>query len=209
MSNQNDWLQFYNQQNFPSGQVISPPSNSATAAVTTTATTITSQTVNSSGGISPEGRISKPIRRRSRASRRTPTTLLNTDTTNFRAMVQQFTGGPCNAPFQTAGMSSNLEFGFGTRHQAHGQLNPNLGVMEPASAVFQLYQQQQQNQQYMFSVNNNTAVNGGAGGGVSDTFYQRLSNNPPRHGGGGGGGSGGGGFVMDHGLGGGGFFPSN
>lgn len=45
----------------------------------------------------------KPIRRRSRASKRTPTTLLNANTTNFRALVQQFTGCP-----STNGMS----FGF-------------------------------------------------------------------------------------------------
>ncbi|KAE8673055.1 hypothetical protein F3Y22_tig00111812pilonHSYRG00018 [Hibiscus syriacus] len=54
----------------------------------------------SSGGrLSLEGgRVGKPARKRSRASRRTPTTLLNTDTTNFRAMVQQFTGNPSLAP---------------------------------------------------------------------------------------------------------------
>ncbi|KAJ1278106.1 hypothetical protein BS78_04G053700 [Paspalum vaginatum] len=40
------------------------------------------------------GRVGKPARRRSRASRRAPVTLLNTDTSNFRAMVQQFTGIP-------------------------------------------------------------------------------------------------------------------
>jgi hypothetical protein len=39
-------------------------------------------------------RVGKPARRRSRASRRAPVTLLNTDTANFRAMVQQFTGIP-------------------------------------------------------------------------------------------------------------------
>ncbi|OIV91647.1 hypothetical protein TanjilG_26500 [Lupinus angustifolius] len=38
--------------------------------------------------------VSKPIRRRSRASKRTPITLLNANTTNFRALVQQFTGCP-------------------------------------------------------------------------------------------------------------------
>ncbi|XP_059658282.1 uncharacterized protein LOC132304530 [Cornus florida] len=46
----------------------------------------------SSSQLNPKGCISKPIRRRTRASRRTPTTLLNADTTNFRALVQQFTG---------------------------------------------------------------------------------------------------------------------
>ncbi|RYR17265.1 hypothetical protein Ahy_B03g062035 [Arachis hypogaea] len=34
----------------------------------------------------------KPIRKRSRASRRTPTTLLNANTNNFRELVQKFTG---------------------------------------------------------------------------------------------------------------------
>ncbi|KAL2343614.1 hypothetical protein Fmac_004899 [Flemingia macrophylla] len=40
------------------------------------------------------GEILKPIRRRSRASKRTPSTLLKANTSNFRALVQQFTGCP-------------------------------------------------------------------------------------------------------------------
>lgn len=72
------WLHFYQQNQFPS-------SVSDATTVTTTA---------APAKLSPEGGVSKPIRRRSRASRRTPTTLLNTDTSNFRAMVQQFTGAP-------------------------------------------------------------------------------------------------------------------
>ncbi|THU48519.1 hypothetical protein C4D60_Mb09t27110 [Musa balbisiana] len=48
-----------------------------------------------------EGRVSKPVRRRSRASRRTPTTMLNTNTANFRSMVQQFTGIP-SGPYSSA-----------------------------------------------------------------------------------------------------------
>ncbi|XP_022773874.1 uncharacterized protein LOC111316127 [Durio zibethinus] len=43
-------------------------------------------------------------KKRSRASRRAPTTVLTTDTTNFRAMVQEFTGIPAppftSSPFQ-------------------------------------------------------------------------------------------------------------
>ncbi|KAH7837357.1 hypothetical protein Vadar_012930 [Vaccinium darrowii] len=43
--------------------------------------------------LSPTNSISKkPIQRRSRASKKTPTTLLNANTANFRALVQQFTG---------------------------------------------------------------------------------------------------------------------
>ncbi|KAL5219075.1 hypothetical protein ABZP36_019759 [Zizania latifolia] len=37
---------------------------------------------------------SKPPKKRPRASRRPPTTVLTTDTSNFRAMVQEFTGFP-------------------------------------------------------------------------------------------------------------------
>ncbi|KAK1307940.1 hypothetical protein QJS10_CPA09g00572 [Acorus calamus] len=40
-------------------------------------------------------------KKRSRASRRAPTTVLTTDTTNFRAMVQEFTGIPAQ-PFSAA-----------------------------------------------------------------------------------------------------------
>ncbi|KAH7683819.1 VQ domain-containing protein [Dioscorea alata] len=46
----------------------------------------------------PPSRVSK---KRSRASRRAPTTVLTTDTSNFRAMVQEFTGIP-TAPFSSS-----------------------------------------------------------------------------------------------------------
>ncbi|KAI5004149.1 hypothetical protein ZWY2020_031392 [Hordeum vulgare] len=46
---------------------------------------------------------SKPPKKRPRASRRPPTTVLTTDTSNFRAMVQEFTGFP--APPFAAGPS--------------------------------------------------------------------------------------------------------
>lgn len=70
----------------------------------------------SGGGTSPArsapgveaGRVGKPARRRSRASRRAPVTLLNTDTSNFRAMVQEFTGIP-NPPF-AAGAGAGASF---------------------------------------------------------------------------------------------------
>jgi hypothetical protein len=46
-------------------------------------------------------------RKRTRASRRAPTTVLTTDTSNFRAMVQEFTGVPA-PPFAAAGARSRL-----------------------------------------------------------------------------------------------------
>ncbi|KAJ6841187.1 putative basic proline-rich protein-like [Iris pallida] len=47
----------------------------------------------------------RPSKKRSRASRRAPTTVLTTDTSNFRAMVQEFTGIPA-PPFATSSPTS-------------------------------------------------------------------------------------------------------
>nr|KYP50267.1 hypothetical protein KK1_027970 [Cajanus cajan] len=53
------------------------------------------KTASSGHHLTPKGgAIFKPIRRRSRASKRTPITLLKANTSNFRALVQQFTGCP-------------------------------------------------------------------------------------------------------------------
>uniref|UniRef100_UPI001CB9C843 VQ motif-containing protein 22-like n=1 Tax=Erigeron canadensis TaxID=72917 RepID=UPI001CB9C843 len=49
----------------------------------------------------------KNPKKRSRASRKAPTTVLTTDTSNFRAMVQEFTGIPA-PPFITTPSSSPL-----------------------------------------------------------------------------------------------------
>ncbi|XP_049390881.1 uncharacterized protein LOC125855226 [Solanum stenotomum] len=61
------------------------------------ATTITEQPAGSAAADQPQARNTK---KRSRASRKAPTTVLTTDTTNFRAMVQEFTGIP-GPPFTT------------------------------------------------------------------------------------------------------------
>lgn len=47
----------------------------------------------------------KPIRRRSRASRRTPVTVLNASPTDFRALVQRFTG--CDSKDKVASASAS------------------------------------------------------------------------------------------------------
>jgi len=70
------------------------------------------------------GRVGKPARRRSRASRRSPVTLLNTDTSNFRAMVQQFTGVP-----------SGPVISFGAGEYGHGAVPVRPS---PTSAVMSL-----------------------------------------------------------------------
>ncbi|PON39835.1 VQ motif containing protein [Parasponia andersonii] len=198
MSNPTEWMQFYNQ-NFSGGShqgattttqptLFADRASDATvvtpaAAATPLGSGSSSPTAATAGSnrLSPEGgRVSKPIRRRSRASRRTPTTLLNTDTTNFRAMVQQFTGGP-SAPFAASGTGPGFSFGLGTRQSF---ANPSVGMV-PALAGYHYQQQQQQqqphnlyhqqqNQQYGFSLST-----GGGGGGVGDSFVQRLSSGRP------------------------------
>ncbi|TMW82355.1 hypothetical protein EJD97_006133 [Solanum chilense] len=80
-------------------------------------TTPTTTTTNSlcSHELSPKnGSIKKsPIRRRSRASKKTPTTHLNADASNFRALVQQFTGCHTANTFLGAHKGPiNLNFGL-------------------------------------------------------------------------------------------------
>ncbi|XP_058786965.1 uncharacterized protein LOC131661442 [Vicia villosa] len=64
---------------------------------------------NNSNNVHQPGRNPK---KRSRASRRAPTTVLTTDTTNFRAMVQEFTGIPA-PPFSSPFPRTRLDL-FGS-----------------------------------------------------------------------------------------------
>lgn len=127
-NNPSNWMQFYEPQRSPQPTMFSD----ATVVTTMATSVVGTPDHHHQRGIGPsDGRVSKPIRRRSRASRRTPTTVLNTDTTNFRAMVQQFTGGPSQGPYM----------GFGPNN--HQIVNPN---------AYNIQFQAQQNQlPYMFS----------------------------------------------------------
>ncbi|XP_050381811.1 VQ motif-containing protein 22-like [Argentina anserina] len=198
MSNPSDWLQFYNlQSNTLSGQALhsstshghvssgsgmfgqdqaAAVSHHEATVVTTTAATASASAAasnpsssNNTNSLSPEGRVSKPVRKRSRASRRTPTTLLNTDTANFRAMVQQFTGGPSTASFSTQTGATN--FGFGSLGARQGFVNPSAPVMVPPPGYNNHLQlQQQQQNPYLLSLNNNNNNNNSDNHG----FVQRL-----------------------------------
>jgi len=77
------------------------------------------------------GAAAKVGKKRSRASRRAPTTLLNTDTSNFRAMVQRFTGIP-ETPFGYTSMNPSFSPHVG---QQNWQL---LGKPLPYKAVLDL-----------------------------------------------------------------------
>ncbi|MBA0592311.1 uncharacterized protein LOC105763709 [Gossypium raimondii] len=62
-------------------------------------------------------------KKRSRASRRAPTTVLTTDTTNFRAMVQEFTGIPA-PPFTSSPFPRTRLDLFGTTSSPNYLLRP-------------------------------------------------------------------------------------
>ncbi|XP_068655900.1 VQ motif-containing protein 22-like [Aristolochia californica] len=152
-----DWTQYYH---LSSGQVVAPPSSAVAESivVTTTATTATANSSMGSGGSYShiEGRVGKSSRRRSRASRRAPTTLLNTDTTNFRAMVQQFTGVP-SVPFSSgyqSGGGGGMNFGFGAQHRQQTLVAPAPPDYYPRHHLHHHQQQQQRQQQEgaMFSL---------------------------------------------------------
>ena len=68
-----------------------------------------------SPGRGPPSGSGRNPKKRSRASRRAPTTVMTTDTSNFRQMVQEFTGIPA-APFSASAFPTRTRldlFGFG------------------------------------------------------------------------------------------------
>ncbi|XP_050230832.1 VQ motif-containing protein 22 [Mercurialis annua] len=152
-----EWSQFYNPNR---SMFVAGGNNQSDATVVTTTVTTPSN----------EGRVSRPVRRRSRASRRTPTTLLNTDTSNFRAMVQQFTGAP-TAPFGGSGELLNVPATFSfTPGQRQTQVNPS------ADFHFQYqYQQPSQGSSYMFPQATDQNISHGG----DHLFFQRLGNPRP------------------------------
>uniref|UniRef100_A0ACD5V701 Uncharacterized protein n=1 Tax=Avena sativa TaxID=4498 RepID=A0ACD5V701_AVESA len=153
--------------------------------------TVSSPTSGGSGGGSPArsapgvegGRVGKPARRRSRASRRAPVTMLNTDTSNFRAMVQQFTGIP-SGPYGPAGGGPVISFGAAGGSSGVGmpvRPSPSSAVMSfdhlggqyqqqqhrPAvtsSLQQQLFRPQQHHQQQQYGGDFGAMLGGGGGG---------------------------------------------
>ncbi|XP_041023180.1 VQ motif-containing protein 22-like [Juglans microcarpa x Juglans regia] len=179
------WLPFYDRAAIDGQPVLSHGVQISDATVVTTS-------VETDTNISsPSGNPSKPIRRRSRASKRTPTTLLNANTSNFRALVQQFTGCPSTAiSFGNQRGPVNLNFGkanqenqrmvtsvmapFGTNYHYHQQSQSQQPVLADDHQYQRHNQQQQlllQEQQSMYSFGNNIS---------SDVFVSSASSNAPR-----------------------------
>ncbi|KAK1280685.1 hypothetical protein QJS04_geneDACA014898 [Acorus gramineus] len=130
-----DWAQTF--QRAWSNPLQQPPPSAAAAAIASETSVITASSSSNAAPPGAEGRVGKTPRRRSRASRKPPTTLLNTDPSNFRAMVQRFTGVPSGAfppTFQSNGPST-VSFGY------HDQ---------QAMAQYHQLQYQQQQQQHPY-----------------------------------------------------------
>ncbi|KAG2306569.1 hypothetical protein Bca4012_084438 [Brassica carinata] len=157
MSNPSDWSHLYNNNNNNNNNnqtFYTTSTITSTAVTTTTAASPSGEATSMDSRLSPEtGRVTKPARRRSRASRRTPTTLLNTDTSNFRAMVQQFTGGPSAMAFG----SGNTTSGFSLTSSS----DPSAGSSQqvPWQYSYQTHAPPPPQPPYMFSLNNMNPVN--------------------------------------------------
>ncbi|VFQ76105.1 unnamed protein product [Cuscuta campestris] len=171
-----DWVQFYQRNVQPQSTVF----GTAAAAATATASSPPPSSHGGQLGISPEGRVAKPARRRPRASRRTPTTVFNTDASNFRAMVQQFTGGglallPPPSPFSISA-AAGLGFRFGPQLQLDNLAFPARSSSSPASNNYSMMFEQHQPPPPCTSLM--TSANYG-GGGHEQHFSGRASFPPP------------------------------
>ncbi|XVE48452.1 hypothetical protein DITRI_Ditri01bG0003500 [Diplodiscus trichospermus] len=151
-----DWMQFYQ-------QTVDTSSDFADAANTLTASSCATSISNklspsgsfvaASDHLTPTGSISKPIRKRSRASKRTPTTLLNADSKNFRSLVQQFTGCRRRSTSISFGKPRgpvSINFSLGKKHDYrstdHASISQPLVGNNICSGQSQLQQQDQEHQ---------------------------------------------------------------
>ncbi|KAL3520358.1 hypothetical protein ACH5RR_018507 [Cinchona calisaya] len=80
-----------------------------------------------SNNLSPKATVAKQVRRRSRASRRTPTTLLNASIKNFRTLVQQYTGcHSATSDFKSGKGPITLSFGSSSSNEQNNFPAPSF-----------------------------------------------------------------------------------
>ncbi|XP_073060183.1 VQ motif-containing protein 22-like [Primulina eburnea] len=138
MSTPNEWMQYQTSYISDISQIFPQPTADASFA--------DSRNIN----LAPNyGRISKPLRRRSRASRRTPTTLFNTDTANFRSMVQRFTGAPSISTFSATPQPS----GGGETFALDEAATAINHAPDPAAGFHMQYSHPLGQQQQVFTIN--------------------------------------------------------
>ncbi|URE37937.1 VQ motif [Musa troglodytarum] len=135
---------------------------------------VTAASSQTSGGGSAtpgtEGRVARPPRRRPRPSRRAPVTLFNTNTDNFRAMVQQFTGFPSRPDSSGYRPGSGLRFGDPQMAMAPpGHFRHPQYLAQQYQPHHHHYQQQQQQYQYQEST-----TTGGLDGGATAATTMRF-----------------------------------
>lgn len=129
-----------------------------------------SASASASASASDQPRQSK---KRSRASRRAPTTVLTTDTSNFRAMVQEFTGIPA-PPFSASPFSSSrLDLFNSTSTLRTGHLDP----IRPPPYLLRPYAQKVQPTAFTSSTSNtsSSANNMNTSNSNSSNNFQLLS----------------------------------
>ncbi|XP_011032036.1 PREDICTED: uncharacterized protein LOC105130986 [Populus euphratica] len=119
-----DWVQLHQQASmhgqatssfgFSDATIVDVPSGASDHSINPSSSSITSSTGDQR--LTTQGCVSKPVTRRSRASKKTPATLINASTANFRALVQQFTGCPPSTSISFGGHKGpiNLNFGLGS-----------------------------------------------------------------------------------------------
>ncbi|KAM1032444.1 hypothetical protein ACFX13_036879 [Malus domestica] len=143
MPSSSEWGQYYQQALMDNGQKTTPISGgfSDSTIVTTSSHTVTeiSPSSPSGGQLTPTGTVSKPIRRRSRVSKKTPITLLNANANNFRDLVQQFTGcAASSTPLSFGSQKGPINLNFGSNN------NVTSSVMAPFDNHNYNYQYHQQ-----------------------------------------------------------------
>ncbi|KAK6240328.1 hypothetical protein SCA6_005717 [Theobroma cacao] len=132
MCSSSEWMQLY-QQTVDTSFGISDATTVTTSSVTSGNNLSPSSSFAAGDHLTPKGCVSKPTRRRSRASKRTPITLLKADAKNFRSLVQQFTG--CRRRSTSISFGSqrgpvNINFAVGTEHDHHST-NPASALSQP------------------------------------------------------------------------------
>ncbi|KAL0908768.1 hypothetical protein M5K25_023277 [Dendrobium thyrsiflorum] len=181
-----DWSQFY--KDMASGRRDRPRQSHANAtSVIGDSTTELTMPISIDVAAASGSRGKPAARKRSRTSRRAPTTLLNTDTSNFRAMVQQFTGAP-SVPYTTSYMpagatTTTLNFGIGFNNPAsQSTILPSFGVLETRQNQYQ-YQQEAlaeryinlpQHSQYRHPPQQQEMIGFGIGENIEDDRHQVL-----------------------------------
>ncbi|XP_047178633.1 VQ motif-containing protein 22 [Vigna umbellata] len=98
-----------------------------------------------SGGhnLTPKGCAFKAVRRRSRASKTTPVTLLKANTSNFRALVQQFTGCSTTTTMSLAIHKGPITLNFqqGSKQEITKVTTPMPHVSQPQQPLIMREQQ--------------------------------------------------------------------